>query len=90
MKRDLMRQAEEASAGRDLSSYPLRLYAHHMAEIYGFSLKQFYRYENAGDFVFAQIRPTIGRKTWDRERVAVHFAGRLRGVTAAREMPVAS
>lgn len=79
-----MRIAEEQSAGRAIADYPVRLYAHHMAEVFGVSIKEFYRLESKGEFVFAEHRPRIGRKTWSRDRVAAYHDGTLNGLTKSR------
>lgn len=76
-----MRAAEEATAGRALTDYPINLFAHHMAEIFGISLKRFYANDAAGSYLFAENRPRIGRKSWSRDRVAAYFAGNLQGLT---------
>jgi len=76
--------AEEASAGRTLESYPLRLFAHHMAEIFGVSIKRFYALENEGAFLFAENRPRVARKSWSRDRVKAYFDGEVTGITAPR------
>ena len=85
MKRDQMRRAEVQSAGKSLADYPLRLYAHHMSEIFGVSLNEFYRLERHGEFVFAEHKPQIGRKTWSRSRIQAYDAGELRGLTESRQ-----
>lgn len=76
-----MRAAEEASSGRQLDSYPVRLFAHHMAEIFGVSLNAFYRADEAGAYLFAENRPRVGRKSWSRDRVRAWFDGTLTGLT---------
>lgn len=81
-KREAMRAAEEASAGRALDTYPLRLFASHMAEIFGISVKQFYAQDAAGAFLWAENKPRIGRKSWSRERVREYFAGEVKGITS--------
>lgn len=79
-----LRREEEASAGRAMSDYPIVLYAHHMAAIFGVSLNAFYKKEAAGAYLFAENRPRIGRKSWSRDRVAQYVAGETRGLTARR------
>lgn len=81
----VLRAAEEASAGRAIDSYPITLYAHHMAAIFGVSLNAFYKKEAEGAYLFAENRPRIGRKSWSRDRVAQYFAGELRGVAQGRD-----
>lgn len=83
-KLTVIRRDGEASAGRVIGDYPIRLFAHHMAEIFGLSLKAFYAQDAAGAFTFAENRPRIGRKSWSRDRVALHFSGELRGLTETR------
>src|SRR5207253_5774923 len=80
----LLRSADSVSAGKTIESYPLRLFAHHMAEVFGVSLNGFYKQESAGAFTWAENRPKIGRKSWSRDRVAQYFAGELRGLTEGR------
>lgn len=77
--------AQVVTAPRDLSAYPLRLFAHQMAEIYGVSLSRIYALDAEGFFLFAEIKPRVGRKSWDRERIRQHFAGELRGLTVSRK-----
>ena len=79
-----MRSTAEQSAGRTLASYPLRLFAHHMAQIFGVSLKTFYAQDARGAYLFAENRPRIGRKSWSRDRVQEYFAGTLTGLTPGR------
>jgi len=79
-----MRTTAEASAGRDLNSYPVRLFAHHMAQIFGVSLKTFYAQDARGAFLFAENKPRIGRKSWSRDRVQSYFDGTLKGLTRLR------
>lgn len=69
---------------RSLEDYPIRLYAHHMAEIFGVALRRFYALDADGHFLFAENRPQIGRKSWSRERVRQYFAGELSGLTARK------
>lgn len=83
-KLEAIRAAGERSAGRAIRDYPIRLFAPHMAEIYGLSLKQFYAQDAAGYFLFAENKPRIGRKSWSRDRVEDYFAGRLHGLTTVR------
>lgn len=64
-----------------LTDYPVRLYAADMARIFRVSVKQFYRLDGQGAFLFAENRPRIGRKSWSRDRVAQYFDGTLRGLT---------
>lgn len=78
-----MRAAEEATAGRSLESYPITLFAHHMAEIFGISLKRFYANDAIGCYLFAENKPRIGRKSWSRDRVAAYFNGTLQGLTSS-------
>lgn len=73
-----------STAGRTIESYPIRLFAHDMAEIFGVSLKRFYALENEGAFDFARTRPTIGRKSWSRDRVKAYFDGTVSGLTGVR------
>jgi len=80
----LLRQAAEVSAGRALADYPITLYAHHMAAIFGVTLNAFYKKESEGAYLFAENKPRIGRKSWSRDRVAQYFAGELRGLTDIR------
>ena len=80
-KRAVMRAAAERSAGRPLESYPIRLFAEHMAEIFGVSLKRFYAQDRVGDYDFAVNKPSIGRKSWSRDRVRRYFDGTLKGLT---------
>jgi hypothetical protein len=63
-----------------LDDYPERLFAPEMAAIYRVSLKRFYALADEGAFLFAEIKPRIGRKAWSRERVRQHFAGTLTGL----------
>lgn len=70
---------------RDLASFPERLFAADLAAIYGISLKRVYALDAEGAFLFAEIRPRIGRKSWSRERVRQHFAGEVRGLTEVRK-----
>jgi hypothetical protein len=70
-----------ADTPQSIEQYPLRLFAPHMAEIFGVSLKRFYRLEATGNFMWAETKPRIGRKSWSRERVAAYFAGEVRGLT---------
>lgn len=72
-------------AHRALDTYPERLFAHDMAAIYRVSLNQFYRLNAAGAFLFAEMRPRVGRMAWSRERVQQHFAGSLTGLTLSRK-----
>lgn len=83
-----MRANAERSAGRKLEDYPVRLFAEHMAEIFGVSVKQVYALDAAGAFDFAAAQLVIGRKSWSRDRVAQYFAGTLeaRDVRAARRL----
>jgi|GEM_PF-7010668 len=74
----------DATAGRTIDSYPIKLHAHHMAEIFDVSLKRFYALDAEGAFLFAQLRPRIGRKAWSRDRVAAYFAGTLLGLTGTQ------
>lgn len=67
--------AVEASAGRPIESYPIRLFAEHMAEIFGVSIKRFYAQDADGAYRWAENKPRIGRKSWSRDRVQAYFAG---------------
>ena len=70
---------------RALDSYPERLFAAEMAEIFRLSVKRFYALDAEGAFLFAENKPRIGRKSWSRERVRQHFAGELKGLTPVRQ-----
>lgn len=70
---------------QEIDSYPLCLSAHHMAALFGKSLKRFYALDAEGAFSFAENKPRIGRKSWSRERVRQYFAGELRGLTVVRK-----
>lgn len=83
-KLQAMRTTAEASAGRSLDQYPIRLFAHHMAEIFGLTVKQFYNLDAVGEFVLFENRPRIGRKSWSRDRVRQYFAGEVTGLTARK------
>jgi hypothetical protein len=72
------------SGATSLESYPLRLYAPQMAEIFGLSVKRFYALSEEGAFDWAEIKPKIGRKSWSKARVAQYFAGEIRGLTPVR------
>lgn len=67
-----------------LDTYPLRLFAPHMAEIFGLSVKRFYALAEEGAFDWAENKPKIGRSSWSRQRVAQYFAGEIRGLTPVR------
>lgn len=67
--------AREASAGRSLDDYPLRLDARHMSEIFGVGLKQIYKLDAQGALLRFQNVPRIGRKSWSRDPVKAYFAG---------------
>lgn len=85
-KATALREAEQRSAGKAITDYPITLYAHHMAEIFGVSLSAFYKSESAGAFLFAENKPRIGRKSWSRDRVAAHFAGERVGLTGLKRV----
>lgn len=70
---------------RDLATYPERLFAEDMAAIFRISTKRFYALDAEGAFMFAEIKPRIGRKSWARERVRQYLAGELRGLTSVRK-----
>lgn len=70
----------------NLDSYPDRLFAKEMAEIFRVSLKRFYAQDAAGEFLFAEIKPRIGRKSWSKKRVEQYFAGELKGLTGPRSL----
>lgn len=76
-----MRATVEITSGRALTDYPIRLFANHMAEIFGVSLKQFYAQDSTGHYLWAENRPRIGRKSWSRDRVIAYFAGDITGLT---------
>ena len=61
------------------------LYAKDLAEIWGVSLKRIYALDAEGAFDFAKNRPTIGRKSWSRDRVRAYFGGTLVGLTGVRK-----
>lgn len=65
------------SAGRSIESYPIRLFAADMAELFELSLKRFYALDAEGAFLWAENKPRIGRKSWSRDRVKAHFDGTL-------------
>lgn len=67
--------AREASAGRSIDEYPIRLDAHHMSELFGVSLKRIYKLDHDGALLRFQNLPTIGVKTWSRDRVKAYLAG---------------
>lgn len=69
---------------RDLDEFPQRMFAHHMAEWLGVSLKAFYRQHEHGQFVFAEHRPRIGKLSWSRERLRQWDAGELSGLTGRK------
>jgi len=71
-------------SAQSLDTYPLRLFAKDMAEIFDISVKRFYALDGEGAFDFARTRPTIGRKSWSRERVRQYFAGEITGLTDGR------
>lgn len=75
-----------STAGRAIESYPIRLFAHDMADIFQVSLKRFYALDAEGAFDFAKNRPTIGRKSWSRDRVKAYFDGTLVGMTGLRRV----
>lgn len=79
-KLEAMTRAQQASAGKPIESYPIRLFVSHLAEIFGVSVKRCYELDAAGEFMFAEIKPRIGRKSWSRDRVAACFAGEVRGL----------
>lgn len=83
-KLETMRASEERSAGRALTDYPIRLYSHHMAEIFGVSVKRFLAQDLTGNFIWAENRPRIGRKSWSRDRVIAYFAGEIAGLTRSK------
>jgi len=68
-----------------IETYPERLFAPDMAEIFRVSLKRFYALDAEGAFLFAEQRPRIGRKAWSRARVQQYFAGEVRGLTPTRK-----
>lgn len=80
----LMHAAEDQSAGKAWTDFPIRLYARHMSAILGVSLKQFYKLESRGSFVFAQHKPQVGRKTWSRDLMQAWDERRLADVRASR------
>ena len=67
-----------------LDTFPELLRAKDMAVLYRVSLKRFYALAAEGAFVFAELRPRIGKMAWSRERVRQHFAGELRGLTVRK------
>lgn len=54
---------------RNLSDFPERMVIKDLAEWLGISVKRAYALEAQGDFVFAEHRPRIGRKSWSRDRL---------------------
>lgn len=69
-------EQEAGPAQRSIEAYPHRLHAKEMAELFGFSLKRFYRLEQEGTFIQFEERPRIGnRKAWLRALVAQHLNG---------------
>lgn len=71
-------------SAKSIADYPERLFAADMAAIFRVSLKRFYALDSEGAFDFARTRPTIGRKSWSRERVRQYFAGEITGLTDGR------
>ena len=50
----------DATAGRTIDSYPIKLHAHHMAEIFDVSLKRFYALDAEGAVSYTHLTlPTI-------------------------------
>lgn len=74
----------------DWAAYPKRLFAADMAAIYRISVKRFYALDAEGAYLFAEIKPRIGRKSWSLDRVRQHFDGTLTGLTSARKFSIAS
>jgi hypothetical protein len=65
----------------DLATLPDRLFAPDMARIFRVSLARFYKLDARGEFLWAEMRPRIGRKAWSKGRVVAYFAGDLHGLT---------
>lgn len=74
-----------AGRNRELADFPIRLFAHDMAAIFGIGLKRVYQLDAEGAFLFAENKPRIGRKSWSRDRVRQYFAGDLTGLTVGRK-----
>lgn len=70
-----MRANREASAGRSIDEYPLRMDMHHMAEFLGVSLKRAHALDAEGALLRFQNLPTVGVKTFSRDRVKAYLAG---------------
>lgn len=66
---------------RALADFPERMFIPEIAEWLGISVKRAYALEHDGDFMFAEHRPAIGRKSWSRKRFEQWDAGTLDGLT---------
>lgn len=76
----------KTSAGKRIEDYPLALTSKDMAEIYSLTLSTFYKQEARGAYLFAEVKPRIGHKRWDRDRVAASLAGDINGITGPRRL----